>query len=350
VADAGRLLVKIPIVTKSKVFNPAAEGFISCDSCSKPDIFLIIPDQYTGYSALKNVFDFDNTAFENELKRRGFYVAKQSSSNYNFTPFSVASTLNLKKGPQNYNTVSYSYGIIRNSRLLKFLAASGYQFYNCSIFDFDQHPAHKYTAFLPYGTKLITDRTFTNRIWKDLENDIIDGKYPFENLRRKLIYENLDFNDRILKLTSEISAQETGFPKFVYTHLMIPHYPYYFDSKGQPLPIERLTDLNKSNANDYIEYLQYGNKKLLKLVDDILANAQSPPIIVILSDHGFRHPEKSVDPVYDFINLNAVYFPEKNYGQFYDTITNVNQFRVIFNSCFYQHLPLLKDSSTNLRD
>ena len=349
------LIIKIPVVKQIKAFHPAAEGFTICDSCSKPDIFLIIPDQYAGYTALKDVFHFENAVFENELRARGLYIAKRSRSNYNFTPFSVASILNmellsLKKGQQNYATVHYSYEVIRNSRVLKFLSASGYRFYNCSIFDFDGQPAHKYSAFLPYGINLVTAQTFTTRIEDDFRQDILDGKFGLKKLQKKLAYENLEFNNRIIDLTARISAEKANEPKFVYTHLMMPHYPYYFDSKGDRLPLEKLKGLNRTNANDYIEYLQYSNKKLLELIDNILAYSSSPPIIIILSDHGLRHPEKNVDPAYDFINLNAVYFPNRNYGQFYDTITNVNQFRVIFNSYFNQQLPLLNDSTTNLRD
>jgi len=355
IVDAGWLTTKIPAARGKKAFNPTDEGFITCDTCRKPDIFFIIPDQYAGYTSLKDVFDFDNADFEKELKTRGFFIAKKSISNYNFTPFSVASTLNmellsLKKGQQDYSTVGYSYEVLRNSRVLKFLSSTGYRFYNCSIFDFDDQPAHKYSAFLPYGIKLVTAQTLTSRLTGDFRQDILDGKLGLKKLQKKIAYDNLHFNDRIMDLTTKIAAEKINEPKFVYTHLMLPHFPYYFDSKGDPMPIEKLGGLNRVNANDYIEYLQYGNKRLLELIDNILKNSISPPLIIVLSDHGFRHPEKKVDPAYDFINLNAVYFPDGNYSRFYDSISNVNQFRVIFNQYFGQQLPMLKDSTTSLRD
>ena len=355
IADAGWLITKIPAVNQKKVFDPGLEGFTVCDTCRKPDIFLIIPDQYAGYTALKDVFEFDNADFENELKARGFYIVKKSVSNYNFTPFSVASTLNmdllsLKKGPQDYSTVGYSYEVIRNNRVLKFLSGTGYRFYNFSIFDFDDQPAHKYAAFLPYGIKLVTAQTLTTRLTDDFRQDILDGKLGLKELQKKIAYDNLHFNDRIMDLTAKVAAEKINEPKFVYTHLMMPHYPYYFDSKGNPLPIEKLGGLRRVNANDYIEYLQYGNKRLLELIDKILADSVSPPLIIVLSDHGFRHSEKKVDPAYDFINLNAVYFPDGNYSRFYDSISNVNQFRLIFNQYFGQRLPMLKDLTTSLRD
>lgn len=352
--DIARLVNKIPAVEKNKTFHLAAEGFTICDTCNKPDIFLIIPDQYTGNKALKTVFHFDNSPFENELKKRGFYVAKESRSNYNLTPFSMASILNmdylaLKKGHQDYKTVSYSYGVIRNSRVLKFLAASGYNFYNCSIFDFKNHPAHKYIAFLPYGKGLVTAQTFTTRLANDFQSDILAGKFG-TTLQKRNAYENLNFNDTILHLTSTIASKQARSPKFVYSHLIMPHYPYYFDSQGKPLSLEKLTSVKKTSSKDYIEYLQYTNKRILQLVDQILTTSPAPPIIVVLGDHGFQWRGENFDPRNDFINLNAIYFPNKDYGRFYDSISNVNEFRVLFNSYFDQHLPLLKDSATNIWD
>jgi hypothetical protein len=353
--DGAQLLLKMPTVARAKAFHASDEGFTIYNNGNKPDIFLIIPDQYTGRSALRDVFHFDNSAFENELRRRGFYVATKSTSNYNFTPFSVASTLDmsylsLPEGKQNYNTVNYSYSVIRNSRVLKFLSASGYNFYNCSVFDFDDHPAHKYTAFLPYGIKLITAQTFAGRLLEDFQNDVKEGKYGLTKLQRKLVYEDLRFNNRMIDLTVKMASQKAASPKFVYAHLMIPHFPHYFDSKGNLMPMNKLTVGGNSNRADYVEYLQYGNAKLLQLVDSILIKSTSPPVIILLSDHGFQHPGKDISRSYDFVNLNAVYFPGRNYNLLYDSISNVNEFRVILNSCLGQQLPLLKDSTYNLRD
>lgn len=324
------------------------------DSCRKPDIYLLLMDQYAGNSTLNKTFRFDNSDFLNELKKRGFYIAENSRSNYNLTPFSMASLLSMNyldkemALPIKLN-LSYCYQAIRNSSVIKFLNGNGYSFYNHSVFDFPGKPAHKYEAFLPYGTALITLNTLTGRIGRDLNNSIKAGKFGSASERKKLVYENLDYNENTFTLTSQVVLQKTDSPKFVYSHFMLPHFPYYYDKGGKPLPLDKLTDFKRTNSNDYIEYLQYGNKKILTLLDNILLDSPNPPVILLLSDHGSRRLTKGEENTNDFVNLNAVYIPGQNYNQFYDSITNVNLFRATFNTCFAQQLPILKDSVSDVK-
>jgi hypothetical protein len=55
-------------------------------------------------------------------------------------------------------------------------------------------------------------------------------------------------------------------------------------------------------------------------------------------------------PMNFFQNQNAVYFPDRDYHLFYDSITNVNMFRMTFDKLFKQNIPLLKDTSIFLYD
>ena len=125
----------------------------------------------------------------------------------------------------------------------------------------------------------------------------------------------------------------------------MPHYPYLFNKEGEPNPLPNVTEGQQHRQKEYIEYLQYCNKQFVTLIDDILKNSKQPPIIVFMGDHGFRHFSEPVDPKYHFLNLNAVYLPNKNYGGFYKGMSGVNQFRTILNTQFNKQLPLLKDST-----
>jgi hypothetical protein len=247
-----------------------------------------------------------------------------------------------KKAPGN---IDYCYQQIRNSDVIKFLTASGYTFSNYSIFDFKDRPAINHDSFLPNNTSLITSQTFLCRVLKDISYNISTGKWKLKWGLTKRTYEHLSNNENVIRAVKERASEKTNVPKFVYAHLMMPHYPYYFDSKNRPLPIQNLLAGQETNRENYIEYLQYCNSRILDLVDNIVSNSDRSPIIMLLGDHGFREGVKKEEQGYAFMNLNATYLPEKNYNGFYDNISNVNQFRVLLNSEFEQHLSLLKDST-----
>jgi hypothetical protein len=350
--DAGSLLSKM--VRKKK--SPAGTthtGFVKCDTCKKPDIFFIILDEYSGNTALKERFNFDNSGFENKLRNRGFYIIPNSSSNYNYTPFSIASMLNMgyldldmkTKGPGN---LKYCYRMIRDSRAIKFLEANDYQFYNYSIFDFAGQPAIKSENFLPTRTRLITSQTFLSRIWNDILFNVGTGNWGIQSINKKIVYSHLHNNDNFIRLTLDIAAREAIPPKFVYTHLMMPHYPYYFDSHGRALAFDSLVEGRQQDQHNYVEYLQYCNRKILQLTDDILKMSSSPPLIILSGDHGFRYFPKKEDHKYCFMNLMAIYLPAGDYHNFYSNMSAANLFPVIFNTQFQQHIPLQKDSTIYL--
>jgi len=352
--DTGRLVVRLLPKNENSLLRYREESFTICDTCSKPDVYLIVLDEYAGGEGLKNIFNFKNSAFENELERRGFYVVKKSNSNYNSTPYSIASILNmeyigLNKVGVNDLDLRYSYWKILNSRVINFFTAYGYDFYNLSAFDFPGQPPHNNKSFLPYRTELITSQTFTGRLRKDIRSDVLSGKIRWKPLQKKIIYETLHFNENNFKLVRDVAAQTSATPKFIYAHFMMPHAPYYWDSKGQPVPFEQLFVSKAANKAGYIEYLQYCNNKILQLTDELFGASSAEPIIILLGDHGYREPGKNADIRYDFSNLNAIYLPNKDYTRFSDSMTNVNVFRTLFNSGFHQQFQLLKDTMINLR-
>ncbi len=69
-----------------------------------------------------------------------------------------------------------------------------------------------------------------------------------------------------------------------------------------------------------------------------------------MGDHGFRKAANDKDKTHYFENQNAVYFPVNDYHLVYDSVSTVNQFRIIFNTLFRQNFPILKDSTIFLTD
>lgn len=350
--DLSILTYKIILYEKRNNVKLSGE-FIECKECKKPDIYLILTDGYAGNDELLDLFKFDNSSFENELSKRGFRITKNTSGNYNFTPFVMASMLNmdyldsLEGSNTSQQDMLICYSTIKNNKALQFLNKLGYTFYNYSIFDFERQPALREQTFLPNKKNLITAQTLFSRLYADLGYHLItDLKLEFAI--RGFLYSDLYNNNKVYNLTKEVASIKG--PKFVYTHLIMPHYPYYFDKNGKlASPEELLTRESWYDKKRYIEYLQYCSQKFLELIDYILSVSEVPPIIILMSDHGFREFKEQPDKKYYFSNLNAVFFPDSNYSEFYDGITNVNQFRVILNSQFKQKLPLLKDSTVFLK-
>jgi len=102
-------------------------------------------------------------------------------------------------------------------------------------------------------------------------------------------------------------------------------------------------NIDPGDRAKYIQYLRYTNTVLLKIVDEIIQSNKTPPVIILMSDHGFRWLPGG-DDTYAFSNLFSIYLPDKNYGLFNDSITNVNVFRALLNAKFCQQLPMLKDT------
>jgi hypothetical protein len=117
---------------------------------------------------------------------------------------------------------------------------------------------------------------------------------------------------------------------------------------GHAYAMDQLAD--REDKARYIGYLKYANNQYLQLVDRILKDSKQPPVIIFISDHGFRQPADSPFKDQSFYNFCSVYLPDKNYQAFYPGISNVNLLRVILNQEFRQQLPLLKDSTIFLHD
>lgn len=330
-------------------------SLLPCDSCERPDIYLIVADGYPGIIELSEIFNYDNSLFEQELRNRGFHVIDSSKSNYNFTPFSVSSMLNMEylEGLHGSNSdkddILKCYNTIKNNRTLQYLNNLGYTFYNYSIFDFNKQPSLAKPTFLPRKTRPLISRTLRFRMQNELGHLLVT-RFKLKSVIRNLRNLDLKNNTKLFEKTKTIASEQKADPKFIYTHLVMPHYPYYFDSTGKQNPYEILTDEHARNQEAFIQYLVYANRQYLQLIDHILANSDKPPVIILIGDHGFREFGEPVDEKYHFMNLNAVFLPNKNYKNFYNGMSNINQFRVLLNVQFGQNLSLLKDSTSFLSE
>lgn len=329
--------------------------YSTCDTCYKPDIYLIIADEYAGDKQLREMFSFDNSGFNTELKERGFHKIRNPLSNYNYTPYSVASLLNMDymagitakaNDQKNRNT---SFAIINKNSTIDILKHHDYSFINHSLFDLADNPAPIDNMFFKTRDKLITTHTLFGRIKRDLWFNFVTT-FKVDYIREQYAMAQVNGNKKLIADLRKTVTTKTNSPRFVYTHLNMPHYPYTHNRNGELRSIDTILAGNHNDKQLYLDYLLYTNNQLLELIDHILRNNSRPAAIMLLSDHGFREFNQPQDSLYNFSTINHIYRPDMDYADFKDGQSHVNHFRVFFNKQFNMNLPMLKDTTFFMKE
>lgn len=329
-----------------------------------PDIYYIVPEDYTRSDGLKQSYSFDNSSFLTGLQQQGFYIVNCSLSNYVFSNMSVAAALNMQYLdklstrfiPPNTNQDDLDpyldNNIVRQTLKdlgYKFVSfQSGYgptEFRDADVYlspQTDIQSLQLFGGLTPFEALLfqttILDAFYNSHVFpRGLENTLFSAAYLLD--RNRILYE--------LNKLPEVATSIPG-PKFVFVHMMGPHNPFVFGPNGEILqrnyPFTLNDDLDAENINDYTTgytgEITYINKRILDDVSRILAISATPPIIIIQSDTGSTRIEKWVNT-----NMVAIYFPGDGKQNLYPTLSQVNTFRVVFNTYFGGHLDLLEDQT-----
>jgi Sulfatase len=357
----------VNIILKKDALNDyKAAGSLSLEpvhirDTARPDIYFIVFDEYTSSSCLKEEFGFDNSPLDSLLKAHHFFISEKSGGNYNITPFSVSSTLNLDYLDESLEGRKLTGKLLLQgirtlsvSRLPVFLKQQGYSIKNYSLFDLQEYPA-AHTAYFEFiRDEIVGTPTLAGNISRDIWWNVANAHFltsavkgtRFENTSKETHISNNMFNYN--SLVKEISTADTA-PKFVYCHLMLPHEPFYLDKNGQLL-IASATGGKTDNKKLYLGQLEYANALISQVVPAISKSAVRPRVVIIEGDHGFRFYDELKNKTGIFKNLNAYYFSDGNYAGLYDSISPVNSFRVIVNKYFNQRLHLLPDKHVFIND
>ncbi|MCB1195160.1 hypothetical protein KDK77_03155 [bacterium] len=328
-----------------------------------PDIYYLIFDEYAGKDVLQKLYYHKNSWFYAELEKRGFYIAHESRSNYPQTVLSLASSLNMTylnhieydlKTKLHIETADKNllFRMVCSNAVVKFLKQFGYTFAAFSPgFGFTEIRTADY--YFSYGKELTF---FKDQLFRSTPiQDFLETMFPQE---RFFLYDER-------RASLEYTFSHVGHleavpgPKIVFAHLICPHPPFVFGADGSPRNYEPIifnaADLAHYNVDrtvyikGYIDQMSYLNKRIIQMVDDILAHSKTPPVIILQGDHGpgsllYWSDWQKSDMQERFSILNAYHLP-KGAELLYPSISPVNSFRVILNAYFNTGYELLPDSS-----
>jgi hypothetical protein len=319
---------------------------------SLPDIYFIILDGYPGNESLKTVNNYDNQEFLNNLKNHGFSIHEKSYANYAHTYLSLPSILNMKylhslvdeHGSKNDQLFLHAIG--SNNEVMTFAKSIGYE-----------------TISLDSGWGFTSDmKTADLKLCNN--NKIFGSEFLvswIKNSMLSIIYVNIFGTGQLeqrLCILEELPTikKYTDEPKFVFAHLFMPHPPYFFGPNGEIRSLENIDpnletkdNLNKDAFMDQLEFL---NKKVIEIVEQLL-DTEKQPIIIIISDHGTAFlldddPKNWITPTDEMIKermdtITFIFLPDKVENIFLEIKTPVNIFRILFNHYFETNYEILEE-------
>ncbi len=306
-----------------------------------PDIYYIILDGYVRDDILRKFHQLDNSDFLNRLRKIGFYVAGCAQSNYAQTQLSLASTLNLnyleslddRFTSGNTSRVGLP-DLIKHSTTRQLLEQLGYKtiafetgYEATEIRDADLFLSPRIVQGLNDFESLFIRTTAARLLAEGVASLKIkpDWEARDQAHRTRVLYS--------LEKLREMPQIEG--PKFVFAHILSPHWPHVFGPNGEPVHEHR------DSASGYRDQVVFINKQIEPVLAEIIANSAIPPIIIIQGDHG----SIIESPVRRMSILNAYFLPNGGDQMLYEDISPVNSFRVIFDYYLGGNYDLLEDIS-----
>jgi hypothetical protein len=316
------------------------------------DVYYLIFDRYAGERTLHDLYDFDNSAFIQRLRERGFLVVDDALANYPQTTHSLASSLNLThlhalaeevgRTSGNWGPLRASLGASTVSRTFQ---ALGYRYVHIGSWwepTWDDPTAD--TNYTYGGLGEFSGVFSATTMWPAIATRLGMGASQDQRLQQ---FERVAF-----QIDAVAETARDPDPTFTFAHFTLPHTPYVFMADGSFAP-----DVYRTPEEGYLEQLRYTNTAIEGIVDDILRAPGPEPIIVVQSDEG-PHP-----PQYDYAGnitwawseqsdlelgrklriLEALYLPGLEDRSGYEDLTPVNTFRLLLDDYFGAHLGRLAD-------
>lgn len=298
------------------------------------DIYYMIFDTYMGQRQLKQYYGFDNSDFIQALRDRGFYVVENGRSNYSTTYVSLPATLNME-----YMLHSPMYrkdlmNMLWNNKVMELFSDWGFKNNTLTLgvyFPSFAYAENQYRTIFTQFTEETIMQTYSGEIIKRLV-------YQKNGAKR---------TPKSFEILYNIAKDEDY--TFTYSHMMIPHPPYYFTPEGKLYKSVDLDWLSKTNDDRFLDQYKYLNKKIIAFVDSMLAS-DNPPVMILQGDHGKSAETETPASKHDIYDqelsiLNAFYFPDSDYSLLNVNFTSINTFLVLQKKYIDPSIELKEDIS-----
>ena len=314
----------------------------------RPDIYVIVPDDYARGDVLRQYFHYDNGAFIAQLKRRGFTISAQALSPYSDSESNIAAELNMDyltglgriqgKTSQDVRPLKT---LIEDNRAARLAKSLGYRYVHL---DSDEVT---FSGGNPQISPVATPDSFQSLWLKKSVLREIGGPVGFNDGAA-----NERFRRSVRSAFSRLDAvpREPG-PKFVVFHTLVPHDPYIFGARGESAAFPSTADNvihSRLGMAYYLRQLKFVEGKLLETVDRIRARSKRPPVIVIQSDEGFESGGTFGEAVTRDIRVKgllALSVPGVSGVRAPEPPNTVNTLRYVYNRVFGTHYPTLRSAS-----
>ena len=279
-----------------------------------PDIVLILLDAYPRADTLRTDYGFENGSFLRALESRGFDVASNSQSNYNFTRLTLLSMfsmahiddLGLVGSPADKKWAAWR--AMEEPAAIQRLRSHGYAVTVLQS-DFDAWSIGSADNVVA-GLEL--NAFETSRAVRAATSGPLGAllRQPLAAQHRARVLGTLD---------ALANLPDAAGPELVFAHVLLPHPPFLFGPDGEARPLQACFPTScgfwdgwrsQLNRDDFFvastDQLAFTNGRILRAVDRLLSRPD-PPIVIVFSDHGSRMDPDDPDEM--LRNLFAAYTP-----------------------------------------
>ena len=257
----------------------------------KRDIYPIVLDGHSNMRVAREVAQFEDSSFVDSLRTLGFVIPQDMHSNYVQTILSMPSLLNGSHLTQLTNDAGIdnpSFALpgylVENNRTARFLRTQGYKYVLFPSMWWTQSQ-HSPLADVVYDSR--PERTLANEARRtELRQAVFNSTL--------LRYKSLSVLDtlhekRTMEGLKRLAADPA--PTFAFAHVLLPHMPYYLDASCHVLQRPIIPEVEDSSAAQRaarMEQRKCVDSMVLDVVTTVLHESKTPPVIMVVGDHGSR--------------------------------------------------------------